>query len=258
MTLYDGSSLAGWTLSSPSGVTVDLSTSSDPSFNVRGGEFARIEYPAAEVGKTEVHFDVRIPSGNNGLVNFAVFASDAGVGTLVHLDTRAEYPSGLEKLNSWTSWDGYLAQFVNGEKAVPIQVWYRYIVRTRMNGSQAEMRITRFNFTTGLEILCLDWAAFTPSGRWFAIHGDANITTGGNFDNVLISNLAEVSGVAKLSSGAAATQVVFIDASTYAQVAMVKPAADGTYSSNIFVGSYVVVAIGPNGYRPSAHLVTVA
>jgi hypothetical protein len=258
MSTYDGSSLTGWTLSSSSGVVVDSFLGNPaPSIRVTGGNYAAINVTDAAIGRTEVRFDVRIDSSGAGLTNFAFFCDAGGAGTLVTFEARSTFPSGLETLTNWSTWSQVYAPFVDAHKNWSVATWYTFVMRTRMVGNQAQVQISQVIGED--EVLCLDWANFVPKGNWFALHNPAAGVADANWDNIHFDNLGvPVAGVAKLSSGAAATKVVFLDASTYFLQGQVTPGADGSYSLQINTGAYLVIAYGPDGYRPAAHLVTVS
>lgn len=252
MSIYDGSSLAGWTTV---GTSLDGTIGNPvPSFKVNGAGYAAINVPDVVIGKTEIRFDMRLATGSTPLANFAFFCSSTGKGLIASFEGRTSFSSSIEPLNSWTSWGAPTIQFDPNRKNWAVATWYSFLMRTRMVASQAQYQLVQI--LNGAELICLNWTNFTPQGTWFALHGDNG--TGVNWDNVSFINPVAASGVAKLSNGSAASKVVFLDASTYKLGGQATPGADGSYTAQVNAGSYLVVAYGPDGYRPAAHLVTVS
>lgn len=256
MATFDGSSLDGWSVSSAT-VRVDSTQGNPaPAIWVAPGQRATRSVPELPIDGGELRFDMRIPGGSNKLADFAFFCDPNGAGQVLRFEGRGAFNSGLMDVASWSGFNNPRANFVSSENTIPSDTWLTYKLQFRSNDSQAQVRVVRIGADNS-DVICLDWTNFTVHGSYIGLLGDGDATTGAWFDNIATGAPAEVAGVAKLSSGAAASRVVFLDVN-FQKVKETVPAADGSYSAQITTGTYYVLALGPDGYRPSAHQVVVS
>jgi len=165
----DGSSLAGW---SNAGANVD-NTRGQPAPSLRAlGE----DYAYRDIGLTTnriLEFEGYVISGAYDLCNFYFLTNASGLGQMFRLECRtgaSDYP-GFASTTSWTEWtapaDNY-PQVLNN-------TWHN--VRIIIKATSADGYINDVSYGS---------YNFNNNGGYIAVHGDADIVTGGNFDNIRV------------------------------------------------------------------------
>lgn len=168
----DGSSLTGWTVN---GATVD-NVIGNPvsSLKAAGGQYAYIDLGTSFTSK-KIKFDVYIIQGSVSLCNFYFGVSSAGAGPMLRLEGRPETPSGFTTASSWSSWS-----FPSSGTYYSTNTWHAIEI-TINSSSQASWSINGTPVDTNVSVSLL--------GNYFAIHGDAGVVSGGNYDNITIEDL---------------------------------------------------------------------
>jgi PKD repeat protein len=164
----DGSSLAGWTMSSPV-PTVDSTIGQPlPSFKAVGGTYAY-----RDIGLTSnkiLEYDGYVIPGATDLCNVYFLTNAAGSGQMFRLESRAATSTGLATTTSWTSWT---APSVYGP--VTAGVWHKVKIVLDSTTASGTVDGTSYGSLT-----------FSNNGGYIAVHGDSGIVTGGNFDNIRV------------------------------------------------------------------------
>ena len=191
-TVYDGTTLSGWTLGNI-GVSsvVSLSTSegnsAPPAFYVPYSTYAYREFEPAVtstlIGKT-ITFNVKPIVGVTQLCNFFFGCDKTGAGPMLRLDCRTGYSSNTTTAVAWDEW-GYPT---TGTQVVA-GVWHAI-----------KIDITEASYAQWyLDGVLQETIPVTLKGNYIAIHGDYG--AGAYFDDIIISGNEINSSVVTWANG---------------------------------------------------------
>jgi len=169
----DGSSLSNWTVS---GATVDSTVGNpSPSLKATGGNYAYYDLGTSFVSKI-ISFDVYIINSGAHLCNFPFAVNSSGSGSYLRIEGRTNFNSGIGQFNSWTSWGNPTAT----ANHYSLATWHSVVI-TIDSQAKASWSINGTTIETNKSV--------SSTNTFFAIHGDASIVGGGNFDNIIITEL---------------------------------------------------------------------
>jgi|GEM_PF-4593451 len=183
----DGSSLDGWV---NNGAIVDSAVGCPaPSLKASGGKYA---YKNVGLDPNRVlEFDGYIIPGTTPLCNLYFLVDSSGAGQMFRLEGRSAYSSGFASTTSWTSWSA-----PSGYGAVSIGVFHKVKIVIKAT--------TAYGY---IDDAFLGQYTFANNGGYIAIHGDAGIVTGGEYDNIRVRKYVEPEPSVNVEQETAATTI---------------------------------------------------
>lgn len=249
--LNSGDSLSGFTINGD--VTISKNGNPGNCVYIPGGGNIYKDYDVLAQNPLHIYFDVKLV---NQTMDFMFLANKEGVGPFFCLSSTAQYAYFNKRSAGWADYSGGVSGGVPWGAALPcmkIGKWYKF----RIDFDWASSKLSLVWINDGVEQLVIKSANFSPKGTYLGWTGDYVGSGGGAIDNFGILATSNISGKALLSNGAPATEVQIYSWADHRLYATATPDASGGYSSIVEAGDYLLVAVGPDGFRPSAHKVTV-